>query len=400
MSLRLAGRVQRVRPSPTVSITALAGKLREEGKDIIGLSAGEPDFPTPEHIQDAANAAIRGGDTKYTAVDGSTSLKAAIQGKFARDNKLDFQLDEIIVSAGGKQVCYNACQALLQIGDEVIIPAPYWVSYPDMVRLAGAEPVIVPTMSSAKFRMSAEQLRNAITPQTRAIFVNSPCNPTGTVYSRDDWLAWGEVLREHPDVILITDDIYEHISWGAPFLSFLTVCPDLHEQVLTVNGVSKCYAMTGWRLGYGAGPAALIRAMTTIQSQSTTNACSISQAAADAALTGDQGFVPEACAIYKTRHDLITAGLNDLPGFDCPASDGAFYAFPNIADALALTGIADDTAFCARLLEQAGVALVPGSAFGAPGHLRVSFAAEIETLEAALTRLRAFMASEGPAEHG
>jgi len=393
MSLRLASRVQRVRPSPTVSITALAGRLREEGKDIIGLSAGEPDFPTPEHVQEAAYAAIRRGDTKYTAVDGSTALKEAVRDKFIRDNQLDFPLDEIIVSAGGKQACYNACQALLQTGDEVIIPAPYWVSYPDMVRLAGAEPVIVPTTASAKFRMSAEQLQDAITPQTRAVFVNSPCNPTGTVYSVNDWLGLGEVLRAHPDVILITDDIYEHISWGAPFSSFLTVCPDLREQVLTVNGVSKCYAMTGWRLGYAAGPVGLIRAMITIQSQSTTNASSISQAAACAALTGDQSFVPEACAIYKTRHDLITSGLNALPGFDCSESDGAFYAFPKIVEALALLGIADDTEFCAQVLEQVGVALVPGSAFGAPGHLRVSFAAEVATLETALGRLREFMAS-------
>ena len=254
MSLRLAQRVQRIRPSPTVSITALAGKLREDGKDIIALSAGEPDFPTPENIQEAACEAIRGGDTKYTAVDGVRSLKEAIQEKFKRDNDLDFELDEIVVSSGAKQSCYNACQALLEAGDEVIIPAPYWVSYPDMVRLTNAEAVIIRTTPDQGFQMSPERLQAAITEQTRALIINSPCNPTGAAYPRAAWLALGAILREHPRVFVITDDIYEHIYWGdKPFCSLLTACPDLRDRVLTVNGVSKCYAMTGWRLGWTAG---------------------------------------------------------------------------------------------------------------------------------------------------
>ncbi len=394
MSLRLAQRVQRIRPSPTVSITALAGRLREDGKDIIGLSAGEPDFATPEHIREAACEAIQGGDTKYTAVDGTRPLKAAIQQKFRRDNDLDFQFDEIIVSSGGKQACYNACQALLEFGDEVIIPAPYWASYPEMVRLTNAEPVIVHTTAEQDFRMSPEQLQRAITEQTRALIINSPCNPTGAVYTRANWLALGEILREHPRIFVVTDDIYEHIYWGErPFCSLLTACGDLRDRVLTVNGVSKCYAMTGWRLGYAAGPVELIQAMITIQSQSTTNASSISQAAAQAALSGNQSFVAEACALFKERHDFVTERLNALRGFECRPIDGAFYAFPSIAEAIEARGVADDTVFCELLLEESGVALVPGSAFGAPDHLRLSFAADMETLTKAIDRIDEFLQS-------
>ncbi len=392
MSLRLAQRVQRIRPSPTVSITALAGKLREDGKDIIALSAGEPDFPTPESIREAACDAIRSGDTKYTAVDGVRSLKVAIREKFSRDNDLDFQLDEILVSSGAKQSCYNACQALLEAGDEVIIPAPYWVSFPDMVRLTNAEVMIVHTRPDQDFRMSPEQLHAAVTEQTRALIINSPCNPTGAVYARADWLALGAVLREHPRIFVITDDIYEHIQWGdKPFCSLLTACPDLRERVLTVNGVSKCYAMTGWRLGYAAGPTKLIHAMTTIQGQSTTNASSVSQAAARAALTGDQSFVAEACAVYKERHDFVVERLNELPGFECRPSSGTFYAFPNIAEAIERRAAADDVSFCELLLAETGVALVPGSAFGAAGFLRLSFAADLQTLSTALDRIADFM---------
>lgn len=393
MTLRLAQRVQRIRPSPTVSITGLAGRLREEGKDIIALSVGEPDFPTPEHVCEAAYEAIRGGDTKYTAVDGVRSLKAAIREKFRRDNDLDFALDEILVSNGGKQSCYNACQAMLESGDEVIIPAPYWVSFPDMVRLADADPVIVRTTQEQGFRMSAEQLRAAITERTRALIINSPCNPTGAAYARADWQALAEVLREHPGIVVITDDIYEHIYWGAsPFCSLLAACPDLYGRVLTVNGVSKCYSMTGWRIGYAAGPTKLIKAMTTIQSQSTTNASSVSQAAARAALTGDQSLVDEACAIFKERHAFVVERLNGLPGFDCQPADGAFYAFPCIEEAIAIKNVTDDVVFCEQLLAETGVALVPGSAFGAGDHLRLSFAADLTTLENALGRMEEFMA--------
>ncbi len=394
MSLRLAQRVQRIRPSPTVSITALAGRLREDGKDIIGLSAGEPDFQTPAHVREAACDAIHAGETKYTAVDGTRSLKAAIREKFRRDNDLEFEYDEIIVSSGGKQACYNACQALLESGDEVVIPTPCWVSYPDMVRLTNAEPVSVQTTAESGFRMTPGQLRHAITERTRALIVNSPSNPTGAVYSRADWLALGEVLRQHPNIVVITDDIYEHIYWGRdPFCSFLTACPDLRDRVLTVNGVSKCYAMTGWRLGYAAGPVDLIKAMTTLQSQSTTNASSVSQAAARAALNGSQGFVTDSCRAFKERHDFVLERLNSIPGFVCRPADGAFYAFPAIGDAIEHIGVADDTAFCEQLLERRGVALVPGTAFGAPAHLRLSFAADIDTLGRAIDRIGEFVAA-------
>ena len=394
MSLRLAQRVQRIRPSPTVSITALAGRLREEGKDIIGLSAGEPDFQTPDHVREAACEAIRAGETKYTAVDGTRSLKAAIREKFRRDNDLEFRDEEVIVSSGGKQACYNACQALLETGDEVVIPTPCWVSYPDMVRLTNAQPVSVQTSAESGYRMTPEQLRGAITEQTRALIINSPSNPTGSAYSRADWLALGEVLREYPRITIITDDIYEHIYWGQePFCSFLTACPDLRDRVLTVNGVSKCYAMTGWRLGYAAGPVELIRAMTTLQSQSTTNASSISQAAARTALSGDQSFVTESCRAFKERHDFVLDRLNALPGFDCRPAEGAFYSFPAIGEAIERVGVDDDTAFCEQLLEKRGVALVPGAAFGASGHLRLSFAADIDTLGRAIDRIGEFLAA-------
>ena len=388
----MAPRVQRIRPSPTVSITALAGKLREEGKDIISLSAGEPDFDTPVHIADAACAAIRSGLTKYTAVDGTRALKAAVIEKFKRDNDLEFEPEEILVSSGGKQSCYNACQTLLEAGDEVIIPAPYWVSYPDMVRLADAEPVTVHTTASSGFLMSPEQLAAAITENTKALIINSPCNPTGAAYTRSDLEALGELLADHPRIFVITDDIYEHIYWGAePFCSLLTAFPELRERTLTVNGVSKCYAMTGWRLGYAAGPAAVIKAMTTIQSQSTTNACTISQAAAEAALSADQTCVTTMCAEFKKRHDYVIERLNAIPGLKCRPGEGTFYAFPNLTDALEGLGLENDVVFCERLLEEKGVAVVPGSAFGAPGYLRLSFAASHETLGSALDRIADFI---------
>jgi len=392
LSIRLTARVNRIRPSPTVSITARAGALRAAGRDIIALSAGEPDFGTPTHIGEAAWEAIRSGHTKYTAVDGSRTLKEAVIRKFQRDNGLTFELSQILVSSGGKQSCYNACQVLVEAGDEVIIPAPYWVSFPDMVRLADAEPVIVPTNAAAGFRMTPEQLGAAITDRTRALIMNSPCNPNGSAYARADWEVLGAVLSEYPRVFVITDDMYEHIYWGSePFCSFLTACPQLADRILTVNGVSKCYAMTGWRVGYAAGPEAVIKAMTAIQSQSTTNACTVSQAAAEAALNGDQSTVTQMCAEFKERHDYVIERLNQLPGFRCPPCDGTFYAFPDIAEATQSVDAADDAVFCERLLEEQNVALVPGSAFGAPGHLRLSFAASRETLEEALNRIHDFI---------
>ncbi len=391
MNIRLAQRVQRIRPSATVSITALAAKLRDEGRDIIALSVGEPDFPTPAHICAAASAAIERGETKYTVVGGTRSLKQAVVEKFRRDNGLEFSLDEILVSCGAKQSCFNACEALLEGGDEVIIPAPCWVSYPDMVRLADATPVIVDTDAAHDFKMTAEQLRAAINAATRALILNSPSNPTGATYSRAELQALAEVLLEHPRVVIITDDIYEQLHWGAePFCSLLSAAPELRPRTLTVNGVSKAYAMTGWRIGYAAGPATLIRAMTTVQSQSTTSAASISQAAATAALTGDQTCVTTMRDAFRLRQHYVVDRLNAMPGLSCWKGDGTFYAFPDVRKALSALEIADDVMLCERILAEAGVALVPGTAFAAPGHLRLSFATDLETLEDALDRLEGF----------
>jgi aspartate aminotransferase len=394
LTIHLAHRLQRIHPSPTVSITARAARLREQGRDVIALSVGEPDFGTPDHIKAAAVEAIARGDTKYTAVEGARALREAVAQKFKRDNRLAYQPDQILISSGAKQSCYIACLALLDPGDEAIIPAPYWVSYPDMVRLADAEPVLIHTTSEQGFRINPEQLEAAITPKTRLLILNSPSNPTGAVYARADWVALGELLRNHPRVIVLTDDIYEHIYWAdAPFSSFAEACPGLYERTLTVNGVSKCYAMSGWRIGYAAGPQPVIEAMTSIQSQSTTNACSVSQAAARAALTSDQSGVREMCGIFKQRHELVLDRMQRISGFECPSAQGAFYVFPKVAAAMRAKGVSNDVDFCEQLLEATDVALVPGSAFGAPGHLRMSFAASSETLNEALTRIERFMAS-------
>ena len=392
MTIRLASRIGRIRPSPTVSITARATRLREQGRNVIALSVGEPDFDTPEHIKAAARDALVRGDTKYTAVDGTRLLKEAVVAKFKRDNGLDYAPEQVLISSGAKQSCYNACLALLDAGDEAIIPAPYWVSYPDIVRLADAEPVIVTTTPASGFRMTAAQLRGAISPRTRLLILNSPCNPTGTVYSRADWLALGAVLREHPQVTVLTDDIYEHIYWAdEPFVSFAAACPDLYERTITVNGMSKAYAMSGWRVGYAAGPVPVIKAMTSVQSQSTTNACTISQAAAVAALNGDHADVRERSEIFRQRHARVVERMARIPGFECVPAQGAFYVFPRVAEALRMKGAKDDTAFCEQLLEATDVALVPGAAFGAPGYLRMSFAASVEMLDDALQRIERFM---------
>jgi aspartate aminotransferase len=394
LSIRLAQRLQRIRPSPTVSITALAGRLREQGRDVIVLSVGEPDFPTPEHVKDAARKALARDDTKYTAVDGARALKEAIVDKFRRDNGLAYTPEQVLVSSGAKQSCYNACLALLDPGDEAIIPAPYWVSYPDMVRLADAEPVIINATAATGFKIGPNELAAAITPRTRLLILNSPCNPTGAVYTRDDWVELGEVLREHPGITILADDIYEHIYWAkSPFASFAEACPWLYERTLTVNGMSKAYAMSGWRLGYAAGPLPLIKAMTSLQSQSTTSASTLSQAAATVALIGDQTTVRQMCAEFKRRHDIVLELVNRIPGFRCIGADGAFYLLPNVEAALRSKGAANDVELCERLLDATGVALVPGSAFGAPGHLRLSFAASLATLEDATERMRSFMAA-------
>ena len=389
MSLSVSSRMARVKPSPTGAVLALAAELRAQGRDIISLGAGEPDFDTPQFIKDAAIQAIADGATKYTPIDGTAALKAAIRRKFARENSLDYSTSQILVTSGAKQALFNLCLALLSDGNEVIIPAPYWVSYPDMVRLADAKPVIIETGLEADFKITAAQLAAAITKNTRLLILNSPCNPTGASYSKSELQALGAVLAKQPQVLIVADDIYEHIQWAdEPFVSFATACPDLYDRTLTVNGVSKAYAMTGWRIGYAAGPAALIEAMKTIQSQSTSNACSVSQVAAQVALDGDQSPVAEMTAAYKQRHDYIVAALNDLDGFECRPGEGTFYAFPRVSGVLQAKGLASDSELVELLIEKADVACVPGSAFGAPGYMRLSFACSIETLEEAVRRMK------------
>ncbi len=384
----------RVLPSPTGKTLALASRLRSEGRDILSLGAGEPDFDTPQHIKDAAIAAIARGDTKYTPIEGTAELKAAIQRKFRRENELDYQPGQILVSAGGKQSLFNLCLALLNPGDEAVVPAPYWVSYPDMVRVADAEPVIIDTGIGTGFRISPDQLAAAITARTRLVFLNSPSNPTGACYSAAEFEALGEVLAEYPDIVIASDEMYEHIHWApAPFVSFATACPALYPRTVTCNGVSKAYAMTGWRLGYAGGPAELIRAMATIQSQSTSNPCSISQAAAVAALDGPQDCVRAMCAAYRERHEYIVKALNGLAGIRCHPGGGAFYVFPHVADAITRLGLADDIAFCDYLIREADLACVPGSAFGAAGYIRISYACALETLAEAIRRLERALAA-------
>jgi len=394
LSIELAQRLGRIRPSATVSITARAQRLREQGRDIIVLSVGEPDFPTPEHIKAAAVAALARDDTKYTPVDGGRLLKEAVVAKLARDNRLRYTPEQVLISTGAKQSCYNACLALLGLGDEAVIAAPYWVSYPDMVRLADAEPVIVASTAEHAFKITAQQLARAITPKTRLVILNSPCNPTGAVYSGADWKALGDVLRAHPRVVVLSDEIYEHIYWAEEvFASFAAACPDLYERTITVNGMSKGYAMSGWRIGYAAGPVAVIKAMTSLQGQSTTNACTISQAAAREALIGDQRCVREMCEEFKRRHDFFFAGIRQLPGFACVPASGTFYLFPNVETAMHTKGVATDIELCERLLEETGLAHVTGCTEGCARHERLSFAASMTTLTAALERLGKFLSA-------
>jgi aspartate aminotransferase len=389
VSLSVSSRMARVKPSPTGAVLALAAELRAQGRDIISLGAGEPDFDTPQFIKDAAIRAIEDGVTKYTPIDGTAELKAAIQRKFRRDNELEYSHSQILVTSGAKQALFNLCLGLLGKGDEVIIPAPFWVSYPDMVKLADAEPVIIDTGLEADFKITPAQLSDAISNKTRLLILNSPCNPTGASYSEAEFHALGNVLADHPDIVVASDDIYEHIQWGeAPFTSFATACPALYDRTVTINGVSKAYAMTGWRIGYAAGPDYLINAMKTIQSQSTSNACSVSQAAAVAALDGNQSPVRDMTAAYRRRHDYIVAALNDLDGFECRPGEGTFYAFPRVNGALQALGLSSDIELVERLISEADVACVPGSAFGAPGHIRLSFACSVETLEEAVNRIK------------
>lgn len=396
--MELSHRVQAIKPSPTLAVNARANKLKAEGKDIIGLGVGEPDFDTPQHIKAAGIAAINNGFTRYTAVGGTPSLKQAIVAKFKRENGLDYKPSQVLVSCGGKQSFYNLTQAVINPGDEVIIPAPYWVSYPDIVLLAEGVPVIVEAGIEQGFKMTAAQLSAAITPRTRMVVINSPSNPTGAVYSADELLTLGEVLRQHPHVLIASDDMYEHIRMDdAPFVNIVNVCPDLYERTLVLNGVSKAYAMTGWRIGYAAGRADIIAAMENIQSQSTSNPTSISQVAAEAALNGDQGCIQPMLAAFRERHAYLVDALNAIPGLKCVPSGGAFYAFPDASVAIARLHAAgklaqaNDLALAERLLEF-GVALVPGSAFGSEGCIRLSFATSMDNLKAAVARITAALA--------
>ena len=390
MQYSLADRVSRIRPSATLAITARANQIRAEGGDILSLAAGEPDFDTPEHVKEAAITAMREGKTKYTAVAGTASLKEAVINKFQRDNGLDYTPSEVMVSTGAKQVLYNLCQALLNEGDEVLIPAPYWVSYPDIVLLAGGNPVIVPGREENRCKITPEDLESSITDKTKLLVINSPSNPTGIAYTRDELGALGGVLERHPQVFVVSDDIYEHIMFrGQEFSNILNAAPSLADRTLVLNGVSKVYSMTGWRIGYVAGPEAVIKSMTKIQSQSTSNPSSISQAAAEAALSGDQGFVADMRDAFEERHDFIVNALNEIDGINCPLSDGTFYCFPNIEGLIKRTaGVFDDVGFVEHLLNQAGVAVVPGTAFGSPGYMRISYATSMDTLEKVVTRLK------------
>jgi len=376
-------------PSATSAVLGLAAELREAGRDVISLGAGEPDFDTPDHIKEAAIEAIKAGETKYTAIDGTSQLKAAIQQKFQRDNDLTYAPEQILVSCGAKHTLFNACMGILSPGDEAIIPAPCWVSYPDMVRVADATPVGIETGIESDFKMTPEQLDSAITDKTRVMFLNSPSNPTGSCYTKEELQGLGEVVGQHSQIIVLADDIYEHIHWAEdPFCSIATACPDLIDQVVTINGVSKCYAMTGWRIGYAGGPKEVITAMKTIQSQITSNPSSISQAAAAAALDGDQSCIKPMVDAYKERSNYIVKALNGIPGFECREGEGAFYAFPRVMGAMKAKGLESDADLVKLILNEAIVVMVPGTPFGAPGYVRISFACSIEELEEAVNRIR------------
>jgi len=394
LKITLSSRVECIKPSPTLTISALAAQLKAQGRDIISLGTGEPDFDTPDHIKAAAIEAINSGFTKYTNVDGTPELKQAIINKFAHDNGFAFDPEQVLVSCGGKQSFFNLTQALLNHGDEVIIPAPYWVSYPDMVKLASGSPVIVHGTQEQGFKITPHQLESAITERTRLFVINSPSNPSGVCYSLDELRALGEVLARHANIIIATDDMYEHIVWQkGSFCNILNACPKLKSRIIVLNGVSKAYAMTGWRIGYAAGPTALIQAMKKVQSQSTSNPASISQVAAQAALEGDQHCLDPMVKAFKERHDFVLEKLNEIEGIDCLPSDGTFYAFPNVRAVIERLNLKDDVGLTSYLLDKTGVALVPGSAFGLQGHMRLSYATSMEILTDALARIKKVLAS-------
>lgn len=393
MQFELANRVKNIKPSATLTLAAKAKELKSQGKNIIDLTLGEPDFPTPAHIKEAAIKAIHDNFTKYTAVDGIPSLKKAIAAKLKNENTLQYELDQIIVSVGAKHAIYNLFQAILNEGDEVIIPAPYWVSYPDMVMLADGKPIIIKTGIAQNYKITPAQLEQTITSATKAIILNSPSNPTGVVYSPEDLAALSKILLKHPNILIITDDIYEHILWSKnKFKNILNVCPELYDRTVIINGVSKTYAMTGWRIGYAAGPKNIIATMKKIQSQSTSNPTSISQIAAQAALEGDQECVKEMANAFKHRHDFVVAELQEVKEIAVIPVDGAFYAFPNIEKAMQKTHCKTDVEFAELLLNKAEIAVVPGSAFGAPGYIRISYATDLNSLAEALKRLQTLIA--------
>ncbi|MDG4812323.1 pyridoxal phosphate-dependent aminotransferase [Hydrogenovibrio sp. 3SP14C1] len=389
---RLSNRVNRVKPSLTLVISAKAAELKRAGKDIISLGAGEPDFDTPDHIKAAGISAIQNGQTRYTPVDGTPELKEAVIAKFKRDNNLTYGMDQILVSSGGKQSFYNLCQGLLNEGDEVVIPAPYWVSYPDMALLAGGEPIIIEADIQQGFKITPQQLESAITPKTKMVVINSPSNPTGAVYTADELKALGEVLKQYPEIVIASDDMYEHILLNdIPFTNILEVCPELTDRTVVMNGVSKAYSMTGWRIGYAGGPKDLIAAMRKVQSQSTSNPCSISQAASTEALNGPQECIQTMLTEFKKRHAFVVERINEIPGFKCIPAAGAFYAFMDVKDAMKQKGYKTDADFATAILEEVDVAAVPGSGFGAEGHLRISFATSMVNLINALDRIDSFM---------
>jgi len=398
--LELSQRVQSIKESPTLAVTARAAKLKAEGRDIIGLGAGEPDFDTPQHIKDAAKQAIDQGFTKYTPVAGIPGLKKAIVAKFKKENGFDYTEKEVIVGVGGKQCIFNLALAVLNPGDEVIVPAPYWVSYADIALVAGAKPVIIECGIEQGFKLTAAQLEAAITPQTKLFMINSPSNPTGAVYSLEELKALGAVLKKHPHILVATDDMYEHVNLtGDKFYNILNAAPELKERCIVLNGVSKAYSMTGWRIGYAAGPAKIIKAMEILQSQSTSNPTSISQVAAQAALEGPQECITPMLDAFRERHEFVVKRFNEIKGLKCIKAGGAFYAFPDAREAIhnlfAAGKIkqATDMALSEYLLEQEGVAVVPGSAFGAEGYFRISFATSMDNLKKALERIERALAN-------
>ena len=384
----------RIQPSATLAMTGRVNALKREGIDVIGLSAGEPDFDTPDFVKDAAIAAIRAGQTKYTDVDGTAELKLAIAGKFRRDNDLVYETAQISVNAGGKHTLFNALVATVDVGDEVIIPAPYWVSYPDIVNFAGGTPVFIEGPASQGYKITAAQLEAAITPKTKWVMLNSPSNPSGAAYSAAELKELGEVLLRHPHVLVMTDDMYEHVWYApTPFATIAQVCPELYDRTLTVNGCSKAFSMTGWRIGFAGGPEWIIKAMGKLQSQSTSNPCSISQAAAAAALTGPQDFLEERNAAFKKRRDMVVAMLNDAPGLDCPTPEGAFYVYPDASGVIGKVTpkgevISSDEALIGYFLDEAKVAAVHGAAFGLSPAFRISYATSEEVLAKACTRIQ------------